>query len=390
MQESEGYSPRRPKVLIFLDHYLPGFRFGGITTAVAAMVGRLGDQVEFYVVTAPRDDHSDDTYPAIEVDGWNQVGNARVFYTDDHSAKRLRQIFREVLPDVVYLNSFWSAWTVRVLFWQRMGKLTRVPVVLAPRGTFHPHALKIKATKKRIYLACADLLGLSNDVLWHATSEHERGDIERYRSAGARIAVAPDLSGAAAAKDLRSQKIPGRLRAVAISRLAPMKNFEFLITALQVVKGEVDLDLFGPIDEPQYWELLQRGIEKVPANVRVRHMGLLERQDVLCKLQEYDVHTLPSRGENYGYSIVESLSVGVPVMISDRTPWHGLDTTHAGFDLPLVTEQWTQCLQRLVDMGAEEHERMRRGAVEFYYRHVMRPENAAASLDMFRRAIAQQ
>jgi glycosyltransferase involved in cell wall biosynthesis len=234
------------------------------------------------------------------------------------------------------------------------------------------------------------LLGLSNGVLWHATSEHERGDIERYRGVGARIAVAPDLSGTVAVEDLRSQKIPGRLRAVAISRLAPMKNFEFLITALQDVKGEVNLDLFGPIDEPQYWKLLRRQTEKLPANIRVRHMGLVERQDVLHKLQEYDVHTLPSRGENYGYSIVEALSAGVPVVISDRTPWHGLDTAHAGFDVPLVTEQWTQCLQQLVDMGTEEHERMRRGAVEFYCREVMKPENVAASLDMFRRAIAQQ
>jgi glycosyltransferase involved in cell wall biosynthesis len=382
--------PRKLKILIFLDHYLPGFRFGGIITAVAAMVEQLGDQLEFYVVTAPRDEHSYEIYPDTAVDSWNQAERARVFYTDDHSPARLRQIFREGQPDVVYLNSYWSKWTVRVLFWQKMRRLPLVPIVLAPRGTFNPQALKIKAAKKRLYRAVSDLLGLSNDVLWHATSEHEREDIENYRGAGARIAIAPDLNSPVAVRDLRSQKMPGRLRAVAISRLARMKNFEFLMAAMWNVKGEVELDLFGPIDEPEYWARLQREIKRLPANIRVRYMGLVAKHDVLRKLQEYDVHTLPSRGENYGYSIVESLSVGIPAVISDRTPWHGLDAAQAGFDLPLVTEQWTQCLQRLVELGAEEHERLRRGAVEFYCREVIKPENAAASLDMFRSAIAQQ
>ncbi|MEO8726565.1 MAG: glycosyltransferase family 4 protein [Acidobacteriaceae bacterium] len=377
-------------MLVFLDHYLPGFRFGGIATAVAAMVERLGDQLEFFIVTAPRDEHSRETYPGIKVDGWNDIGKAQVFYTDHRSAPQLRRTFRDVQPDVVYLNSFWSPWTIRVLLLRKMGMLPPVPVVLAPRGTFHPEALRIKPGKKRGYRAFSDLLRLSNNVLWHAASEPERRDIERCQGAWAKTVVAPDLSGGVAAEDFRSRKIAGRLRAVAISRLAPMKNFEFLIAALRDVEGEVELDLYGPIDELPYWHLLQREIERLPTNVHVRYAGLVARSEVTAKLQEYDFHILPSRGENFGYSIVEALGAGVPVLISDQTPWHGLDAAGAGFDLPLVREQWTGYLQRMVGMEGAEHEEFRRGAIAFYQSEVMKAENAAATVEMFQRAIAHQ
>lgn len=390
MPKAEDRDPCRQKVLVFLDHYLPGFRFGGIVTAVAAMVERLGDQLEFFIVTAPWDEHSQEIYRGIKVNGWNAVGKAQAFYTDDHSAAELRRLVREVQPDVVYLNSFWSAWTVRVLWFRKLGWLPRVPVVLAPRGTFHPSALAIKARKKRLYRTLSDLLRLSSDVCWHASSEHERQDIERYSGADAKIVVAPDLCSAITTNDFQSRKIFGKLRAVAISRLAPIKNFEFLIVALQEARGEVELDLFGPIDEPSYWERLQREIKRLPSNIRVQYAGLVIKEEVAAKLQEYDVHALPSQGENFGYSIVEALSAGVPVVISDQTPWHGLEAARAGFDLPLIREQWTRCLQRLVEMDAAEHESFRRGAVDFYQREVMKPENAAAMLEMFNKAMMHQ
>jgi glycosyltransferase involved in cell wall biosynthesis len=44
---------------------------------------------------------------------------------------------------------------------------------------------------------------------------------------------------------------------------------------------------------------------------------------------------LPSLGENFGHVIVEALSAGCPILISDRTPWRGLAERGVGWDLPL-------------------------------------------------------
>ena len=36
--------------------------------------------------------------------------------------------------------------------------------------------------------------------------------------------------------------------------------------------------------------------------------------------QEYDLLFLPTKGENFGHVILESMSAGTPVLISDTTP----------------------------------------------------------------------
>ena len=39
---------------------------------------------------------------------------------------------------------------------------------------------------------------------------------------------------------------------------------------------------------------------------------------------------MPTKGENFGHSIAESLAAGTPVLISDRTPWCDIDRGSAG------------------------------------------------------------
>lgn len=45
---------------------------------------------------------------------------------------------------------------------------------------------------------------------------------------------------------------------------------------------------------------------------------------------------MPTFNENYGHAIVESFVAGLPVVISDRTPWRNLEKINAGWDIPLM------------------------------------------------------
>jgi glycosyltransferase involved in cell wall biosynthesis len=63
----------------------------------------------------------------------------------------------------------------------------------------------------------------------------------------------------------------------------------------------------------------------------------------------------PTLGENYGHVICEALAAGCPALISDRTPWRGLERAGAGWDLPLESpERFRAAIQRAVDMTHEE------------------------------------
>jgi glycosyltransferase involved in cell wall biosynthesis len=52
-------------------------------------------------------------------------------------------------------------------------------------------------------------------------------------------------------------------------------------------------------------------------------------------MKNYDLFFLPTLGENYGHVIFEALASGVPVLISDRTPWQNLKTLGVGTDMPI-------------------------------------------------------
>jgi hypothetical protein len=98
------------RILTFVGYYLPGYKAGGPIRTLANMVGRLGDEFEFKIVTADRDFDDTKPYSKIKLDGWNKVGKADVFYLSPN--KRSLSDFKRLLCsteyDILYLNSFFS------------------------------------------------------------------------------------------------------------------------------------------------------------------------------------------------------------------------------------------------------------------------------------------
>jgi glycosyltransferase involved in cell wall biosynthesis len=91
---------------------------------------------------------------------------------------------------------------------------------------------------------------------------------------------------------------------------------------------------------------------------------------VTAVIAGFDFFVLPTLGENFGHVILESLSAGCPVLLSDRTPWKRLEADGAGWILPLEQRQrWVEVLQRCVEMDNPTHQEMRkraRGAAQSY------------------------
>jgi glycosyltransferase involved in cell wall biosynthesis len=104
------------------------------------------------------------------------------------------------------------------------------------------------------------------------------------------------------------------------------------------LSGVVELDLWGPLEDKDYWETCQRQISLSPPNLNVRYRGEVEHEKLHALLHEYDVMLLPTLGENFGHAIIEALDAGLPVVISDRTPWRNLEQAGVGADLPLDNE----------------------------------------------------
>jgi glycosyltransferase involved in cell wall biosynthesis len=57
--------------------------------------------------------------------------------------------------------------------------------------------------------------------------------------------------------------------------------------------------------------------------------------DVDEVFRAHDLFLFPTRGENFGHVILESMRARTPVLTADTTPWRGLEKLGVGWDLPL-------------------------------------------------------
>lgn len=340
-----------PRIFVVVDAYLPGFKSGGPLRTIENMVDRMKG-LEFFIFTRDRDFLDSAPYTEICVERWNDIGRAKVFYSAGMTMRSIRRQISAVKPDLIYLNSLFSSSTIKVLLMRRAGLLPAIPVVLAPRGECSPGALGLKRLKKQAYLAVATQL-LYRDLIWQATSEFEKADIEHALGHGLLIRIASNLPPRQI-DPMPLQKPPkqsGAVKIVYLSRISEKKNLHYFLSLLRTLHGEVEFDIWGPMEDESYWKRCQTEIAAMPSSVRVVFRGPVQHENVRRMMESYHFFALPTLGENFGHVVLEAWTGGCPVLISDQTPWVNLEAKGAGWDMPLAeVSLWRAVLQTCIDM----------------------------------------
>jgi len=360
------------RILCLLAVYLPGYKAGGPLRTVANMVDRLGSNFEFSIVTSDRDSLDREPYADIAINAWNRHGNANVFYASRSAlaGKALTRLIAATPHDVLYLNSFFDPrFTVAPLVARRLRLLPDRPVVIAPRGEFSSGAFDMGRWKKRLYRSAAAKLGLYDGLTWHASSDYEAHDIKTaLGSAARRIVVAPDLlPRLSSVPRTDSRRRDGRpLHVCFVSRISPKKNLDFALRILSRVSMPIVFDIFGPIDDAKHWAHCQDLVRDLDGDVTVKYMGSVPHERVHDVFGEYDLFLFPTRGENFGHVVFESLAAGTPVLIADTTPWRNLEKAGVGWDLPLGAEsKFVEAIEAAARLTREEYASWRARVAEF-------------------------
>jgi len=354
---------QKKKILIFIDWFLPGYKAGGPVRSMANLAEYLKEEYEFYIYTSDKD--HDGAQLEVHSDRWIEYneGAAHVYYSTNPSFGEVKNVIREVKSDVVYLNSVFSLnFTVFPLFINRFFGKIRIPkVVFAPRGMFQKGALQLKASKKRAFLSIVKpLLFNTDNIVWHATDEQEVQDIKVEIGKKAQVQQVGNIP-TTNTKDYNIVLPKDEIRFVTISLVAKKKNhiyFLELLKGITVPKGKkLVYDIYGPIKDEAYWQQCEEVIKELPEKIEVNYKGSVIPTQVSETLQAYHYFVLPTLGENFGHAIFEALINGVPVLLSDQTPWLGLEELNAGWSLALDKKDlWKEELEKLFNNEFNYHE----------------------------------
>lgn len=369
--------------------FWPGNDASGPNISIRAMTEALGGEYRFLRLSL---DRPFGARVAMERnDGWLETDTGVVHYCAPglFSAAGLMRLLRETRYDILLLNGFFDArFTIPALVLRRLGLVPARSTIVAPRGEFAAGALSLKSRRKNAWRALARRAGLLRDVWLHATSEAERRDIMHAFPGGRGVIVAPNIR--LPAPPVMRLPVQGDvLQIVFLGRIAPVKNLDFALQALALLRSKVAFDIYGPIEDRSYWGLCEKRIAVLPANVVARHRGTLANERVPEMFAHADLLFLPSKSENFGHAIFEALSCGVPVLVGDATPWRNLEADAAGWDLPLDSpEAFAAAIDRFVEMGAGERAAFRAGAMARAALWLGESDAVAATRRMFETAIA--
>lgn len=347
-----------PKVLLFCDYYLPGYKSGGGMRTIVNTVERLGDDFDFHIVCRDHDGRADKTpYKTVKINDWNKIGKAKVFYlsSDKIRMSEVMKLIEEVKPKSIYSNSFFSTFTIFLVLLRRFKFIKKTPLIVAPEGELSNGSMQLKQGKKNVYLFFAKFLGLYQNIIWKAASQSEIEETNKYKGNGGKVFYAPNMPPKIIFPEYDQQnkpeKFPGSVRLAFLSRIHPVKNLMFLLKLVEKMEGEVILDIYGPFENPEYVKECKKAALKLPKNVQITFKGEVHNDIVSETLSKYHFFCLPTLGESFGHIIIEALSGGCPILISDRTPWRELEKKEVGWDIPLEnSEKWYEVLKQCLKM----------------------------------------
>jgi glycosyltransferase involved in cell wall biosynthesis len=307
-------------------------RHGGPSKSVLALARALaqrGDDVELLA-----------TDPGA---GWHRMDGRlaiRSFHRDWPasvcSSGGLRSYLRTASADVIHHHSIW----LRTLHYaHQAARRLGAALVVSPRGMMSPWAWGHNPRKKAVARALIHPGAFEAADGWHATSGDE-ADSLRLLGFRQPVCVAPNGVAAPSAEDAAAAAAHWRTL-VPGSAHRPVALFYSRFHQKKRLLELIDLWLeSGPGD----WLLLVVGIPEdyTPRMIedyvlRSGQPGRVRAYDGTGHPAPYGIASLfllPSHSENFGLSIAEALANGVPALVTDTTPWSGLNQNGAGWCVP--------------------------------------------------------
>jgi glycosyltransferase involved in cell wall biosynthesis len=305
------------RILQINASYKPAYIYGGPTMSVAKLSEQLvmaGNDVTVYTTTA-----NGKTELTVTPNISEQIDGVAVIYfnriTKDHShlsPRLLVSLWKNARQfDVIHIHAWWNLVSVLSSF---IAIVKNVPLVISPRGTLSNYSFSYKNSfaKKLLHNLLGKLL-LKRSSL-HATSAAEQKALLKIIKP-IRIFNLPNFVKTASSPPKKIKRGPV-FKLLFLSRIDEKKGLDILLHALPKLKIPYHLTIAGDGNE-DYITLLKNIAHYNLTSEHISWIGF-QNDNKFDVFSDHQLLVLPSHNENFGNVVIESLSAGTPVLISDQ------------------------------------------------------------------------
>ena len=227
--------------------------------------------------------------------------------------------------DIIHYFGGWDYFHIKVfiacLFYKKK-------YILTPMGIFEPWSLDQKKFKKKLALTFYQKKILDMCDMIHATSEIESNNLKsitknpNIKIIGHGIDKCIEYSEK---KFFTNQK----KKAIFFSRLHKKKGIMNLVKVWKKIQAiDWELHIYGPDFDGHK---IQINKIKNPTDNIFIHDAIYDYERKNDLFKNFDLFILPSKSENFGYVVLESLSCGLPVLTTNKTPWIDIQKKNSGW-----------------------------------------------------------
>ena len=359
------------KILILIDWYTPAYKAGGPISSIYNLTQFLEEEINFYIVTSNKDLNSKKGLQGIKTNTWQQINKSKVIYLDKgfQTKRMLKKIVNDINPDKIYLNGLFSFFfsILPCYFFNKNFK-----IIINPRGMFGSSALSNKKLKKLLFIKLANITSFYKNICWHISNDAELSELRNNLKVVNKYYIIPNIPKVL--KHVNRKRIDNNeLRLISVCRINKIKNLHFVLQILKDINVKCHYKIIGFIEDHKYYNKLQSIVKLLPNNIKVDFTGLFKSNEIEKHLNDADLFISSSLNENYGHSIVESLSSGLPVLISNNCPWTGLEESFAGFRLRLDKIEFKEKILFFYNLNEDDYKKFNLGA-RTYFNNYMSPD----------------
>ena len=306
------------KILHINASYKPAFIYGGPTMSVSMLCEqavKAGNEVTVYTTTANGQSELPEAKMAVLEDDVLVYRFKRL--TKDHthfSPALLNKLWREGHTfDIIHIHAWWNLVSVLACL---VAVIRRVPVVVSPRGNLSNYSFTTNnmAVKRFMHFFLGKPLLKKCHI--HTTSAQEQTTVLELVKPKS-VFILPNLVKLPVYKNREINKISDKFKMIFFSRIEAKKGLDILFNALSEVTIPYSLTIAGAGDDDYINELKLLATDLNIAGT-ITWVGF-RQDDKFGLLSQHDLFVLSSHDENFGNSIIESLAVGTPVLISNNT-----------------------------------------------------------------------